>query len=279
MALKLFYITNHTEIAKIAQDAGVDRIFIDMEHIGKDERQKGIDTVKNFHTIEDVSKIRKCLTTSELLVRVNPIHNATKEYESSEDEIKRTIDAGADVIMLPMYKTVEDVERFVKAVDGRARSLLLNETPEACQIIDEVLNINEIDEIHIGLNDLHLSLQKKFIFQLLTDGTVESLTTKIKASGKHFGFGGIARLGYGTLPAERIIIEHYRLGSTMAILSRSFCNADMVNDINVIRQVFTDEIVKIREAEKLFVHYTQEQFEENRKYTNILVNNIVGQIQ
>jgi len=278
MALKLFYITNHPEIAEIAQNAGVDRIFVDMEYIGKGERQGGIDTVQNRHTVEDVANIRKYLTTSELLVRVNPIHNAISEYECSEDEINRTIDAGADVIMLPMYKTVDDVERFVKAVDGRARTLLLDETPEACHIMNEVLKIKEVDEIHIGLNDLHLALHKKFMFQLLTDGTVDTLTAKIRASGKPFGFGGIARLGYGTLPAERIISEHYRLGSTMAILSRSFCNADKVGNINEIRQIFTDEVVKIREAEKLFAQYTQEQFEENRKCMKKLVKNIIEQM-
>jgi hypothetical protein len=32
------------------------------------------------------------------MVRINPIHNATSEYCSSEDEINQTIDAGADVI-------------------------------------------------------------------------------------------------------------------------------------------------------------------------------------
>ena len=36
------------------------------------------------------------------------------------------------------------------------------------------------------------------------------------------GFGGIARLGFGMLPAEHVIAEHYRLGSTAVILSRSF---------------------------------------------------------
>ena len=33
MALKLMYITNNPDIARIAEDAGVDRIFIDMEYI------------------------------------------------------------------------------------------------------------------------------------------------------------------------------------------------------------------------------------------------------
>lgn len=35
MPLKLMYITNNPEVATIVEHAGVDRIFIDMEFIGK----------------------------------------------------------------------------------------------------------------------------------------------------------------------------------------------------------------------------------------------------
>ena len=37
--LNLMYITNRPEIAQIAEAAGVDWIFVDMEFIGKDIRQ------------------------------------------------------------------------------------------------------------------------------------------------------------------------------------------------------------------------------------------------
>ena len=36
--LKLMYITNRPAVARIAENAGVDRIFVDMEYIGKDKR-------------------------------------------------------------------------------------------------------------------------------------------------------------------------------------------------------------------------------------------------
>jgi len=39
MGLKLMFITNSPTIARIAQNAGVDRIFVDLEKLGKDERQ------------------------------------------------------------------------------------------------------------------------------------------------------------------------------------------------------------------------------------------------
>ena len=38
MPLKLMYITNRTDVAEIADDTGVDRIFIDLEYIGKEDR-------------------------------------------------------------------------------------------------------------------------------------------------------------------------------------------------------------------------------------------------
>ena len=62
--LKLMYITNDPEIASIAENAGVDRIFVDMEYIGKSDRQGGMDTVQSFHTVEDVKRIRKAIKKS-----------------------------------------------------------------------------------------------------------------------------------------------------------------------------------------------------------------------
>jgi len=96
------------------------------------------------------------------------------------------------------------------------------ETPEAVRNIDSILGESGIDYIHIGLNDLHLGYRMKFMFEPLVDGTVEMLCKKIKQKSIPYGFGGIARLGTGLLPAENILAEHYRLGSSMVILSEAF---------------------------------------------------------
>ena len=80
MALELMFVTNRVDIAEAAQSAGVDRIFVDMEYIGKNVRQNGMDSVKNHHTIEDIRNVRRVLTDSQLLVRCNPIHEKTDEY-------------------------------------------------------------------------------------------------------------------------------------------------------------------------------------------------------
>ena len=141
MALKLMYITNKPEVAQIAEHAGVDWIFLDMEFIGKDHRQAGLDTVQNHHTVEDVIKIRKAVSESKVLVRVNPIHETVNGYPSSKEEIDAVISAGADIIMLPYFKTVKEVRQFIEYVDSRAETCLLLETAEAAILLDEILNL------------------------------------------------------------------------------------------------------------------------------------------
>ncbi len=274
MALQLMYITNRPEIAGIAEASGVDRIFVDMEYIGKDLRQGGMDTVQNHHTFADIEIIRKCVSHAKIQVRINPIHDLVSGYCNTEDEIKRAIDCGADILMLPMYKSIPEVERFLKAVNGKATTLLLAETTEASLIMADVVRIREVDEIYIGLNDMHLAMGKKFMFELLADGTVDRLCEIIKPSGKPYGFGGIARLGHGTLPAEKIIMDHYRLGSSMAILSRSFCDANKTEDVSKIMNLFMTEVKKIRRAEMDFAVATKERFEQNHMEVIRLVNEI-----
>ncbi len=261
--IKLMYVTNNPQVASIAQEVGVDRIFVDMEYIGKDIRQGGMDTVQSHHTFEDVKNIKAIIKDAELLVRCNPIHEATADYCSSAEEIDEIVKCGADIIMLPFFKTAEEVKTFVELVDGRARTMPLIETREAAECIDEILEIEGIDELYIGLNDLHLSYGLTFMFQLLADGTVDRLTSKIKAKGIPYGFGGIARIGDGTLPAENILMEHYRLGSTSVILSRSFCNTAKITDIDEIRAIFSENVKNLRDYEEVIKKKSPAEMDEN----------------
>lgn len=268
--LTLMYITNDPTVAQIAEKNGVQRVWIDLETLGKEERQKNLNTVKSHHCIHDIEVISNVLTTSEVLVRVNPIN------PGSEEEINQVIAAGADMIMLPMWKTVEDVKQFLSFVNGRVKTTLLLETKEAVECLDQVLELGGFDEIHIGLNDLHLSYGLTFMFELLSNGTVESLCKKIAATGIPYGFGGIARIGEGTLPAEWIVKEHYRLGSTRAILSRSFCNAEEIKDLKKIEVIFAENMARLRDCERDFTTTTEEDFEENRKAVKRCVAEIVS---
>ncbi len=274
--MKLMYITNDPQTALIAQNAGVDRIFIDMEYIGKDLRQGGMDTVQNHHTLEDVKDIRKVLTKSELLVRINPMHDSSDVFSSSEEEIEAVIKANADIIMLPYFKTACEVKRFLKAVNGRCKTLLLFETAEAVENIDEILKLDGIDEVFIGLNDLSLSYGYKFMFEPLANGTVEKIADKFKDKNFSFGFGGIARLGEGTLSSEKIIAEHYRLGSSCVILSRSFCNSNDMANKEEMNRLFANEVKRIREYEEFCSHQSKEFFDKNTANVKSAVAAICG---
>jgi 2-keto-3-deoxy-L-rhamnonate aldolase RhmA len=272
MPLKLMYITNDPQIALIAENNGVDRIWIDLETIGKEERQKGLNSVKSNHSISDIAKIKPLLSSSEILVRVNSWN------ENSENEISSVIAAGADIIMLPMWKSVSEVESFLSVVNNKAKTTLLLETKEAVECVEDVLTL-DFDEIHIGLNDLHLAYGMTFMFELLANGTVETLCNKFKTKGLPYGFGGIAKIGDGLLPAEKIILEHYRLGSTRAILSRTFCDTALFQDVDEIASVFELNMRKLRAFEEFALMQDEEPLLKNKAEVLLGVNAVVEKIR
>lgn len=270
--LELMYITNEPDIALIAEKYGVQRIWIDLETLGKEERQKNMDCVKSHHTIEDIYAMSKILKRSELMVRVNPWNN------NSAQEIEKVISAGAQRIMLPMWKSAEEVASFLTLVNSRVSTTLLLETKEAVEYIDDVLKNPLLDEIHIGLNDLHISYGLSFMFELLSNGTVEKLCDRFKKREIKYGFGGIAKIGEGLLPAEKIVMEHYRLGSTRAILSRSFCNSEKIKDRTTIQNIFAENMQKLRSYEKTLINKTDIDYFTNMQDVKSCVTSIAGKI-
>lgn len=267
--MKLMLVTADVENIIEAQNAGVDRIFFDLEYINKAERQAGRNTLISHNNIEDIPKLRKIIDRSELLVRVNPIN------PNSKNEIDYAIESGADIIMLPMVIDADDVKTLVKYVGGRAKVMPMIETAAALTRVDDILDVKGIDEIYIGLNDLHISMSLTFMFELLGGGIVEYLANKIKAKGIKFGFGGMAKIGEGTLPAEAILAEHFRLGSDSVILSRTFRNevGDNKDKVDLVK-----EVAKIRKQEAIISKWTDLDFENNRKFVKEKIGEIVKAI-
>lgn len=268
--MELMFITNKVEEAVSAEQAGIDIIFVDLEINGKKERQGHLDTHIADHKIEDIKLIKSKITKSLILVRVNPLYNKTHE------EVNIAINYGADIIMLPMFKTENEVKEFIKIVDKRAKVCLLLETPQALSRIKNIIEVKGIDRIHIGLNDLHLGMGLDFMFELLSGGIVEYLSDTIKYKDIKFGFGGIAKIGQGDVPAEIIIGEHYRLNSQSVILSREFRE-------KVIHQDFTNnlikEIKKIRDIEGKIKTWSEIDFARNREEVIERVNEVVSKKQ
>ena len=255
-----------------AQRAGIERIFYDLEFIGKSERQHGRNTVKSNNRVEDIPNVRQVLTTSKLLVRTNPIHAYTKT------EVDLAIGYGADILMLPMVVDHHDVEQYVHYVDGRAKVCIMIETAAAMARLDKILQVPGIDEVFIGLNDLHISMGLTFMFELLSGGLVEYIADKCNHVGMPFGFGGIARIGEGDLPSDYILGEHVRLGSSSVILSRTFKGVQGV-DIHARPIDLNEEVVKVRNRLDEIGMWTDVEFRENKNQIISAVDQIVLRAQ
>jgi len=266
------FITNDPDMAEYAWESGVHRIFVDMEWMGKYERQGFLDTHMALSTSDDVGAIRKRLPDAEIMTRINPVH------PESYMEIDASIEAGTDLIMLPMFNTADEVEKVIRLIDGRVRLCLLLETPQALTRIDDILEYSAgIDEIHLGLNDLHLGMGLDFMFELLSGGIVEYAARKIQQHDIRFGFGGVARVGRkDAVPAKLILGEHIRLHSEMVILSRAFRMG--INDVTELKSKINlpNEIKRLDECLDGFRKSSQKQLEDNRRKLVIAVRNFLS---
>jgi len=268
--LNLMLITNDTDLAKYAVKSGVSRIFVDLEVNGKFERQGHLDTLISKHSMSDVSRIRKAAPNTELLVRLNPYFSGTSQ------EVEQAISAGADLLMLPMFTTIKEIKEFSQLINGRAKFIPLVETAAAAECLGELVKVEGVSEVYIGLNDLHRDLGLNFMFEPLVNGLLDSLVDTIKKSGLPFGFGGIARIGEGDLPAELILAEHVRLGSSCVILSRTFHRkSESLTDIQNL-MCLEEEVNKIHNTRELLIKRTEkEQYSDKKKVAEI-VNNIIS---
>ena len=256
--LKCFLITGAVEVARHALRAGASRIFVDMEVLGKAERQGHLDTHKAAHTVADVAALRAALADADILVRTNPLH------EGSPAEVEAVIAAGASRIMLPMFHCAEDVAQLKSLVAGRVPVTLLVETPQALVRLESYVGLlGEGDEIYFGLNDLSIGMGLDFLFEPLAARLLDRPAALLRERGIPFGFGGIARMGTGELPAEWVLGEHVRLGSQLVILSRAFHGgASCVDDLKRIG--FAEAVAQLREHEAAFRQMDAAELERNQ---------------
>ncbi|MGB5077793.1 MAG: aldolase/citrate lyase family protein [Sphingorhabdus sp.] len=271
--MRLFLITSCPSIAHFAVTNNVDRIFIDLETLGKAERQGHLDTLKSQHSIADIVSVREAIGAATLMVRTNPIH------QNSSIEIDAAISAGADILMLPMFRSIEEVTSFASMVNGRASISLLVETAAAVSILRESISVPGVDEVHIGLNDLTLDQGLTFMFEPLFNGEVAAMAEILRDAAVPFGIGGIARIGEGMLPAERILAEHVRLGSSAAILSRTFHRqASSVDEIKSSMD-FGLEVSQLKKSYADSSELSKSALELNRSKSAKIVSSIVADMR
>ncbi|MDA9220837.1 HpcH/HpaI aldolase/citrate lyase family protein [Gammaproteobacteria bacterium] len=249
--LKKIFFTGDVNKAIKAESSGVERILIDLEILGKFERQGDRDTRKSILTPQAIKPVSNALTSSELMVRINPLNKMTMS------EIDFAITSGAQSIMLPMFEHVSEVAEFISLVNGRAKTILLLETKKALASVVEIVALKNIDELHIGLNDLHLQLNSGFMFDLLVDGTVDKIATACRANCLPFGIGGVGPIGFeGRLSPVLVLAAHAYFGSKTVILSRAFNNIMDHECANFLNAVVTldkeyERLLNSSDAKKL----------------------------
>jgi hypothetical protein len=235
--------------------------FVDMEYKGKDVRQKGMDTVKSAHTYADVTRIREAVPEAHLLVRINPLD------EDTSAEIEEVIARGADGIMLPMFREIDELARFLDLLKGRVTARPLFETARAVALIPRMIERLELRMLHIGLNDLALDLRLPFMFQPLAMGLLEEPAAAMREAGVMFGIGGLARADEGIVSPRHLLGEHVRLGSQAAILSRSFHRSPTSVEQMRANMDFAAELAQLRAIHAAFSAQGPEALAQNRQLT------------
>jgi hypothetical protein len=214
--------TNDPTTARDADAAGIDRIGVDLDRLGKAKRQAGLGTWISPHTVRDLDRLRPAVARGRLFARTNPLHDGTAA------EVESALAAGAEVLMLPMFRTAGDVARFVELVAGRATVVGLLETSEAVADVEAVVRVAGLDELHVGINDLALALGLRNRFRVLLSPAAELVAKAAADVGMRLGVGGIGRVSDTRLaiPPDLIYAQYPRLEASAALISRSFLDDD-----------------------------------------------------
>ncbi|KPI37026.1 2-keto-3-deoxy-L-rhamnonate aldolase [Cyphellophora attinorum] len=194
------------EIAMMTKMAGMDGMFIDMEH--------------SVMTMREVSQ----LITACNYVGVSPI---VRIPGKAHWQLSRILDAGAAAVVIPHCETVEQVKEIVRdakycttdlpegrrgcagnqpilnfqAVPTMVQNNLLNretmvlpmiETPGAVELADEFFAIPGVDGVLVGSNDLctDLKIPGQYDNPLYLDSVTKVIQAGVRA-GKPIGIGGI----------------------------------------------------------------------------------------
>ena len=239
--IDLLTLTNSPTLAAACDALPGMRLFVDLERNGKAERQAGRNTFISTHQLSDVGRVKAQLQHTRLMVRVNPFD--ALQAAAAKMEVDAVIAQGAGMIMLPMFTSAPQLREFAAIVAGRMPLVPLLETAGALASLDDWITAPGIAEVFVGLNDLHVSLGCRFMFEPLVLGHVDRVATAARQHGLRFGFGGIARVGEGLLAGQDVLAEHLRLGSQAVILSRTFNRLDEAT-------TFEQAVAQLRQAER-----------------------------
>lgn len=214
--------------------AGADGIVVDWEVADKRHRQSLFNTQINRHDLQTL-KSAVSIYPDKVICRVNGGNDLTRK------EISDAIAYGATDIMIPMVKTLTQVEQALTYIDGKAKCLIMIETPEAVNLNAEIGKL-PIDGVYIGLNDLAIARNSRNIFIPMVEGTLDQIRTNIPMP---LGVAGLTHPGFGSpVPAHLLVNELVRTQCDFTFLRRSFFRdakeLGIADTIAAIRTSLTD---------------------------------------
>lgn len=212
--------------------AGVQYVGVDIERLGKAERQSHIKNVRiNDHELRDLDTIAKAAPGVSLFARLNPLHAGT------EAEIEDALSRGASALMLPQFRDAAPLREFFDMVAGRARVIPLLEDVAAMDDLDAILTLCVNDELMCGINDFSRSLGLGHPMRMVLHPDLETIARAAKAKGVPFGWGGIAspdpRPDLPIQPDD-LLARYIDLGTDAAWLSRSLVDHSRPEELPAI---------------------------------------------
>lgn len=191
-------------------EGGARGILVDIERRGKDGT--AANGRAGVHKIDDIVP----LGAADLFV----ICRLNSYGPHTEIEVEQALAAGANELLLPMVRGLQEVEAVQRLLVDRAGLGVMVETPEAVELA-ATLDGQGLSRMFVGLNDLGQTQGKANIFEVLAEDTVERVRTLVHRTP--FGFGGLTLPGAGSpLPVEYFYCELARLECDFTFLRNSF---------------------------------------------------------
>jgi len=229
--LELVYFEHRPNALSVAKAAGINTFLVDWEYRGKHSRQENAGTEVDPGTLADL-EAAVSFKDSSVYCRINEYGPWTRE------EVENAIEAGAKCLLLPMVKQVDEVESYLKMVNGRCGAGILIETVDATKNSKQLAKLL-IDTVYVGLNDLAIDRRSTTIFEAVADGTVERMRETFTHG--RFGFGGVTVVDEGDpIPCKMLLQEMQRLDCHFSFCRRSFkrdiANKNIAKEVMYLRQ-------------------------------------------
>jgi 2-keto-3-deoxy-L-rhamnonate aldolase RhmA len=209
---ELFLFSTDPTSVPVAIAAGVSGVVVDWERVGKRHRQTGADTQIGEDTIDDLRRVRACIS-KRIICRID------NNVDLLDEQIEAAVDGGADEILLPMVRSAVEVEEVIARAGGRCGVGILIETQAAIAELDDIGTF-QLARAYMGLNDLAIDRGSTNIFEPLVDGTVEFVRNHLSIP---FGFAGLTVADAGApIPCRLLIAELIRLDCSFSFLRRSY---------------------------------------------------------